>query len=530
MQMRKIVPAVLVLALLLSGCGLADQARTVNEKYIAPAEASAANKSDDTQTETVAGPAVATDKSALTDYQPPEDISYRLSDAPLTALSPAGDYGALLPYVGAYYYDNSGNRLDKYGLVTADGMIVLDPVLTSLDLASYSAGGKTTWLAVYIMGEYIVGDDGVGRTMYALAGKDGSWVTGFDYTQVLPMELGVLCVVDGAANAAVCYDETGAVVFDTRNFASLARLAPDSIASLANCSDGHMIIDYTNGQHGFMDKDGGILNRNSAMASYFDDVRPFSEDLAAVELYGKWNYIGKDGNYAIYGLFDEAGDFHNGVAVVKKDGVYTVIDTGNKVLKEFPDAESVTAYGKWIAVKNADGTETDYLTPSMTEANLYDKEIHMCADGYWVVGENGVRMRTFDGNEIYFSGAVALEGCSGGGLYLLKLADNSLAVMDAYSRVVVTGGTAVGFVSDAETGDTYIYRDTGDGAAFYTVSGALTADSAVLRDIAAGYTGTVCGENYGPVGGFTLCADKFTAGLKNAENDWVFRIKIDVGD
>jgi hypothetical protein len=467
---------------------------------------------------------------ALTDFQPPEEISYRLSDDPLTELTPADDYGTLLPYIGAYYYDDSGTRLNRYGLVTADGMIVLDPVLTTLDLASYSAAGKTTWLAVYIMGKYAVGDDGAGRTVYALAGKDGSWATGFDYSQVIPMELGVLCVVDGTANAAVCYDETGAVVFDTRNFSSLSRLAPGSVTSLGSCSAGYMTIDYTNDQRGFMDKNGSILNRNTQMASYFDDVRPFSEGLAAVELYDKWNYIDTTGYYAIYGLFDEAGDFRNGVAVVKKDGVYTAIDTKNTVLKEFPDAETVTPQDNYIYVKNTDGTEHYYLTPAMTEANIYDKEVHMCADGYWVVGADGVRMRTFAGNEFYFSGAVELEACSGDGLYLLKLADGSFAVMDEYSRVVVTDDNGLGFVSDSGTGETYIFKYTGNGASLYTSSGALAADGAVLRDTESGYTGSASGADYGPDGGYTLCADQYTSGLKNAENDWMFRIRVDTGD
>ena len=35
--MKKIIPIFLLLCLTLTGCGLSQQARTVNEKYIAPA-------------------------------------------------------------------------------------------------------------------------------------------------------------------------------------------------------------------------------------------------------------------------------------------------------------------------------------------------------------------------------------------------------------------------------------------------------------------------------------------------------------
>ena len=64
--------------------------------------------------------------------------------------------------------------------------------------------------------------------MYAACGADGAWTTGFDYTAVLPMELGVLCIEDEQANLAVCYAEDGSVVFDTENSVSYTHL---SIAS-----------------------------------------------------------------------------------------------------------------------------------------------------------------------------------------------------------------------------------------------------------------------------------------------------------
>jgi hypothetical protein len=113
----------------------------------------------------------------------------------------------------------------------------------------------------------------------------------------------------------------------------------------------------------------------------------------------------------------------------------------------------------------------------MEEVNLYDNELHMSAEGYWVVGANGVRMRLFDGGEIYFSGAVSLEACSGNGLYLVTLADGSPAVMDAYSRVVVTDGFDIGFVTDSEIGETYIYELKAKAHPFTPPPGVLAAEA-----------------------------------------------------
>lgn len=522
--MKKIIPILMLTALLLTGCGLREQAQTVDEKYIEPAVSAVQSQTDETEPEVYTGPDVHTDSSALTDYAPAELSFSRLSDEPLTQLSPSGDYGALLPFYG----ESAG----LWGLVTESGMIVLDPVLTSVDLASYNEGGENAWLDIYILGRYVKPDeDGSGGTMYALAGKDGSWITGFDYTQVVPMELGVLCVRDGEANDAVCYNETGAVVFDTTDFSDLWRLEPDSITSLAEYSDGYMRICYSNDQYGFMDTDGKILNRYVDRPSYLDDLRPFSEGLAAVELYDQWNYIDEDGVYAIYGLFDEAGDFKNGVAVVKSEGVNVVIDTEGNVLAEFPDAETVTAYASYICVKNTDGSEAYLLTPDLDVAYLYDKELHFCDEGYWVVGANGVRMRTFAGEEVYFSGAASLEACAGDGLYLVKLVDGSPAVMDAYSRVMATGDSDLGFVEDSQTGETYIYKVDETGLLdLYTATGALAAESVLPRDIRAAYAGLAYGAYYGPIGGLIPCADQYTAGLKNMQNEWVFRIAVDIGD
>lgn len=536
--MKKHIPMAILAALLLSGCGLREQALEVSKTYIAPAVESAVNQTGGAAAEPDSGPSVHTDKSALTDYVLAERIFTRLSDAPLTALAPSDTYGVLLPYAGAFYYDADGNRQEKFGLTTKSGTIVLDPVLTGAGLACYDSGSGCTLLDIYILSRYVENEDGSGQTKYAVAGKDGSWTTGFDYTQVLAMEPGVLCVRDAETNDAVCYDETGAVVFDTSGFSWRSQLQAGSVGSFAEYSEGYMRIRYSNGQFGFTDKSGNILNKYNNMPSYFDDVHSFSENYAAVALYGKWNYIDTDGSYAIYGLFDEAGDFKNGVAVVKKDGVYSAIDPENNVLRDFADAEIAKSSGRYIYVKNTDGTEHYYLTPSLEEANLYDKALHMSSEGYWVVGANGVRLRLFSGGEVYFSGATALETCSGDGLYLAALADGSLAVMDAYSRVVVTGGADIGFVKDSETGETYVFSYGSDGGVkLYSADGALAAEGVLLRGAGSGFPQDANGEGnpcadfyYGPDGGLVMCADAFTSGLKNMSNNWVFRVTADMGD
>ena len=179
---KRIIPLALLCAFLLTGCGLSEQWDTVREQYIDPAIERAEGDSQPEE-DAVVAPNIATDRTALEEFTPFEAVYSRLSPSPLTELEPSTSYGRLLPFDG--------------GLVTESGRIVLDPVLESIETASFESGPGREYLAMYIL------QNAEGR--YAVCAADGSWCSGFDYSAVYPMELGVLCVYDAAANLAVCY-------------------------------------------------------------------------------------------------------------------------------------------------------------------------------------------------------------------------------------------------------------------------------------------------------------------------------------
>ncbi len=509
--MKKILPLMLMLTLLLSGCGLSRQMGEIKDTYIDPAIESA-KQGDTGEQAPQTGPNVQTDKSSLTPYAPVETVGDRLEPGALTELAASEDgYGRLLPYIGAYYYDDAGERRAKFGLTTAEGTVVLDPVLVSVTPVTTGAGAGSL-----ILGRYDAEADAVA---YAVCGGDGVWVTEFSFSAVYPMELGTLCVLDSEANYAVCYDAQGAEVFNTIRWAETTNLAPGSIDSLAECGDGYMKICYKNGQFGFIDKNGTVLNRNGQMASYFDEVRGFSGGQAVVNLYGNYNYIGTDGQYSIYGNFEQAGDFMDGLAVVKRNGALQIIDSGDIVKKELPDAASAVSHPGYIEVTYGDGTVKYLITPSLTEANIYDKPLSMSKAGYWTRGADGVRMRDWDGTEVYFSGAAELldsaKPDADNTLYLLRLADDSCAVMDKNSRVVVNG-QALEFAHDSVTGDLYILEYDEDGNVWHTASGSAAA------------RGAIAGTE--PYDGLFLCADDYSAGWRDGDGNWVLRLRIDAGD
>ncbi|MEG2074820.1 MAG: WG repeat-containing protein, partial [Angelakisella sp.] len=81
----------------------------------------------------------------------------------------------------------------------------------------------------------------------------------------------------------------------------------------------------------------------------YDEIMPFSEDMAAVRLGDKWGYLSTEGNLDFRKAhadckWDSAGAYSGGFAVVSLDGKDCVIDTmGNIITNESYD--KIRAYG-----------------------------------------------------------------------------------------------------------------------------------------------------------------------------------------
>ncbi len=477
MKKRIVIPLALVLALTLTGCGLSDQWAAVRDEYIEPAIERADGKvTDDTGSSGVVAPNIATNREQLTDYVPFEAVYTRASGSVITSLATSSSYGRLLPFGG--------------GFVTESGMIVLDPVLESITAASYQVGETTRYLDIYILQN----TDG----LYAVCAADGSWITGFDYVSVYPMELGVLCVTDEEANLAVCYASDGSTVFDTANFSDRSMMAESSVYTLAQCENGLMLCTYQRGSKSFLRADGTALNRNEGRTSYFEDAMAFSGGLAAVRNGGVWGYINTDGEYVVQPQYEQVSSFVDGYAAVYGGGMWQVINTSGEVVLQLPGVSEVTVgYGSI----EADGTY--YSTTTFEQAVFYGYTGVPIDGGFWVAGETGVRVFLSDGSQVYFSGASELLGRSGD-LWLVELADGSRAVMDEYSRVVIYGECL--FVQDEATGETYIYNP--DTLTLYSATGSFVADDCAGK----------------VVDGFAWCADSVSCGWKNSSNEWVFRV------
>lgn len=123
------------------------------------------------------------------------------------------------------------------------------------------------------------------------------------------------------------------------------------------------------GKYGFIDKSGKVV-----IDFPFDQVGGFCEGLArfgvrapgqkATGLYGgsldnlvfsgKWGYINKSGNVAVAAQFDEAGDFAEGLAAVKKGALWGYIDPQGKLVIA-PQFDEADAFSEGLAAVNKGG-------------------------------------------------------------------------------------------------------------------------------------------------------------------------------
>ncbi len=107
-------------------------------------------------------------------------------------------------------------------------------------------------------------------------------------------------------------------------------IALDSgVAGFGIISEG-LIPVFKDGQWGQVDEFGKLR-----IANRYEDIQPFSEDLAAIQLLGKWGFIDRDENLIIQPIYDMVAPFSEGLSVVRKDSNYGLLNNqGQLILTE----------------------------------------------------------------------------------------------------------------------------------------------------------------------------------------------------
>ena len=129
---------------------------------------------------------VYTDWSKLDDRDPPpRPIGSRWYEDYIEELILRDDYGPLVPYAGLRLLDDwPAMNGCLYGLMTQDGVVVTDPVYSNVYCpCGYDEKGTPYALPLLVLeqGDEIVNVDLQNPATYAVAARNGSWCTPFDY-------------------------------------------------------------------------------------------------------------------------------------------------------------------------------------------------------------------------------------------------------------------------------------------------------------------------------------------------------------
>lgn len=280
----------------------------------------------DTPAQTAGGVTVHTDYSGYTPFSAPEALYTRLTDERIADLAPSDDYGALHPFAGTLLYSGDGWLSGAYyGLYDDAGRIVADPTYTSIEqLQDYRAGGFCDlpfWLLGRCAEAEVIEEDGWsyvdGKTVYAVASLDGSFVTPCVYAYVRAIGENVLCRESWDSDTFTIY-------------------APD----------------------------GTVLMTEQALAGYdlvYNEVCDGGEGRILVECADGWWFLAMDGT-RLLGPYEEAEAFYDGCArVAIQDPDFSdigwrhgAIDAAGNWVVEPEWMDVTTACDLGIIVRNSD--------------------------------------------------------------------------------------------------------------------------------------------------------------------------------
>lgn len=132
----------------------------------------------------------------------------------------------------------------------------------------------------------------------------------------------------------------------------------------------------------------GFIDTNDGKVSIplqYEEVRPFSEGLAAVQDGGKWGYINKQGDLVIPYKYKKAYDFHEKLAFVKTDDGYVIIDKQGNTIQHLPNYEYfgemfceglavIERNGKWGYVDVYGNSTFDFKSTPRTKTTIQTKQ------------------------------------------------------------------------------------------------------------------------------------------------------------
>ena len=321
--------------------------------------------------------------NVLTPFESPHSLHTRLHDGALDELIPSYDYGMLLPYSNSIVLDDGSLQVSKFGFVTIDGIVVTDLIYDSVDRAEYIHGWYVSEtneaLPAYSLSinvtDYDTGWGYQANRVMAACALDGSWITSFDYRNIVFTKDVILLYRDDETLDIDVIDYDGKHLYNMLDFKWANDALEDTWAgvSMEIISDRHAHVRIRSNRFVFVD-----LLTGNAQATRFSASDPFIEGFAPIGIgipntyYIRWGLINTDFKVVISPRYYGLPYFKYGKAIVhRRDNSQFVINTRGDVLFTVPEDYMLerSDFGPIFFMNNVHGTETNltYFTNDFEE-------------------------------------------------------------------------------------------------------------------------------------------------------------------
>jgi len=277
---------------------------------------------------------IETDFSALTPHVPLRSKFSGFLNTSRSYLTPSIDYGMLFPYAGAVTLHDGSMQISRYGLVTADGLVITNLIYDNVTRAMYYSATGLVPRPAYLLNTVTSFYDVEYRftSMQAVSALDGSWVTAFDYVSVVFSDEVIFLLREFDTFDIYVIDYYGQFLYNMLDLEWVDRISEDTWATLLiyNVSEGFVFVELDDGTIGLMD----VLTGRLQETEFYGALR-FTEGLAAVfdMDYGLWGFVNSELEMIIEPMFTEPSGFRNGrAAVITEDGEEHIINTDGEFL------------------------------------------------------------------------------------------------------------------------------------------------------------------------------------------------------
>jgi len=298
---------------------------------------------------------VQTNFDILTPFEPQHLLHTRLHEGAMPELVPSDNYGTLLPYSSTIVLEDGSLWPSKFGLVTADGVIVTDLIYESVERAEFLHGwyvrSENEMFPAYSLSKYIPdhefysGHHTVIRKMAAVA-LDGSWITLFDYTHIVYTKDVIILYRDESIFDMDVIDYSGKHLYNMRDLSWTTRALDDvgPYIYMDIIADRYAHVRTGSSTFAFID-----LLTGNARSTRFIAADPFVEGFAPVGIGVVnsytilWGLINTNFDVVIQPIYYNLPYFIHGKAIVeRRDRSQFVINTKGENLFNVPD-------GYWLA-------------------------------------------------------------------------------------------------------------------------------------------------------------------------------------